>query len=249
MPRYFIKIAYRGTDYHGWQKQENANSVQAELESALTVLLSQTIETTGCGRTDTGVHAKEFYAHFDYENEIGDEKFVIYKLNKILPIDIAAHSIFKVRNAASARFDATSRTYQYFITRTKNPFELDTAYYLYGHLDIEKMNRAAQILFQYEDFTSFSKSNTQVFTNNCKIMKASWTQLNNTLIFEITANRFLRNMVRAIVGTLLQIGKGEIGEDDFIKIIESKNRSNAGFSVPACGLFLTHVEYGDGIFV
>ena len=248
MQRYFIKIAYRGTDYHGWQKQENAHSVQAELDTALTTLFSEPIDSLGCGRTDAGVHAKEFYAHFDYENELVDEKFVLYKLNRILPIDIAAQSIFKVRNTAHARFDASSRTYQYFISRNKNPFELDTAYYLYGVLDVGKMNRAAKLLLDYEDFTSFSKSHTQVFTNNCKVYQAEWFQKADTLIFEIKANRFLRNMVRAIVGTLIQVGKGEINEEDFAKIIESKNRSNAGFSVPACGLYLTHVEYPDGIF-
>jgi tRNA pseudouridine38-40 synthase len=248
MPRFFIKLAYKGSNYHGWQRQENAHSIQAELDSALSVLLAATIETVGCGRTDTGVHARIFYAHFDYENELNDEKFVLYKLNRILPKDISVASIFKVRDTANARFDALSRTYHYFISRSKNPFEMDTSYYLYGLLDIGKMNHAAKLLFEYEDFTSFSKSNTQVLTNNCKVYKAEWYQKGDQLIFEIKANRFLRNMVRAIVGTLIQVGKGEITEQDFAKIIESKNRSQAGFSVPAEGLFLTQVEYPDSIF-
>ncbi len=248
MPRYFIKLAYKGTHFHGWQKQENAHSIQEELDAGLSTLLAAPIETIGCGRTDTGVHAREFYAHFDSENELSDEKFLLYKLNKIISKDIAAYSIYKVNEGANARFDALSRTYQYFISRGKNPFEMDTSYYLYGVLDIGKMNSAAKLLFNYEDFTSFSKSNTQVLTNNCKIYKAEWYQKGDQLIFEIKANRFLRNMVRAIVGTLIQVGRGEITEQDFAKIIESKNRSSAGFSVPAEGLFLTQVEYPDGIF-
>jgi tRNA pseudouridine38-40 synthase len=249
MPRYFIKLAYKGTHFHGWQKQENAPTIQQELENALSILLSTPIETIGCGRTDTGVHARQFYAHFEYDAELNDEKFVVYKLNRILPPEICIYSIFKVKDGANARFDALSRTYQYFISRSKNPFEQDTTYYLYGILDIGKMNRASQLLLNYEDFTSFSKSNTQVLNNKCKIYKAEWYQKADQFIFEIKANRFLRNMVRAIVGTLIQVGKGEITEQEFTQIIDAKNRSEAGFSVPAEGLFLTHIEYPDSIFL
>ncbi len=248
MHRYFIKLAYKGTAYHGWQKQDNAHSIQQELENALEALLGKSTETLGCGRTDAGVHAREFYAHFDAETRIADEKFIVYKLNKILPKDISVSSVFEVKDSANARFDAVSRTYQYYISRKKNPFEIETAYYLYGVLDIGKMNRAAKLLFNHIDFTSFSKSNTQVFTNNCTILKAEWYQKDALLIFEIKANRFLRNMVRAIVGTLLQVGKGELSEEEFEKIILSKNRQLAGFSVPAEGLFLTQVDYPDHIF-
>ncbi len=248
MPRYFLKLAYKGTHYHGWQKQENAHSVQQELESGLSTLLLTAIDTVGCGRTDTGVHAREFFAHFDSERELQDESFLLYKLNKILPNDLAVYSFYKVKEGANARFDALARTYQYYISRSKNPFEMDTAYYLYGILDIGKMNNAAKILFDYEDFTSFSKSNTQVLTNNCKIYKAEWFQKSDQLIFEIKANRFLRNMVRAIVGTLIQVGRGELSESEFAKVIEAKNRSLAGFSVPAEGLYLTQVDYPDTIF-
>ncbi len=249
MPRYFLKLAFKGTAYHGWQKQENAHSVQEELNSGLCMMLGGTVETLGCGRTDAGVHAREFYAHFDAENEISDAKFFIYKLNKILPPDIAAAAVFKVSPLANARFDAISRTYHYQIVRRKNPFELDSAYYLYGALDIGKMNSASKLLFNFEDFTSFSKSNTQVFTNHCKVFKAEWYQKGDLFIFEIKANRFLRNMVRAIVGTLLQVGRGELSENEFSGIIAAKNRSLAGFSVPAEGLFLTQVEYPDAVFL
>ena len=249
MHRYFLKLAYKGTHYHGWQRQENAHSVQEELENGLKTLLEIPCETLGCGRTDTGVHARQFYAHFDVNDQISDEKFFIYKLNKILPNDIVALGLIKVKNGANARFDAISRSYQYQISRRKNPFEQETSYYHYGVLDIGKMNAASKLLFNYQDFTSFSKSHTQVATNNCTIMKAEWFQNSDIYIFEIKANRFLRNMVRAIVGTLMQVGKGQISAEDFCKIIEAKNRSTAGFSVPAEGLYLTHVEYPDTIFI
>jgi tRNA pseudouridine38-40 synthase len=249
MPRYFLKLAYKGSNYHGWQKQDNAHTVQQELESALSALIGTTTETVGCGRTDTGVHAREFYTHFDSENALTDKNFFIYKLNKILPPDISAASLFTVHPNANARFDALSRSYHYQIARRKNPFELDFSYYLYGVLDIGKMNSAAKLLFDHEDFSSFSKSNTQVVTNNCKIYKAEWYQKDDLLLFEIKANRFLRNMVRAIVGTLIQVGRGEITEAEFSDIIASKNRSRAGFSVPAEGLFLTQVDYPDTVFI
>jgi tRNA pseudouridine38-40 synthase len=243
MQRYFIRISYKGTRYHGWQVQNNANSVQAELEKALSVVFEENIEITGCGRTDTGVHARDYYAHFDSEQDYLDKVDRVFKLNKFLPHDIAVKQIIKVKQSSHARFDATYRTYRYYIAKTKDPFLIDTAYYFYGSLDVEKMNEAAQILFNFIDFSCFSKSNTQVKTNNCKILLAHWEETDQLLVFTIKADRFLRNMVRAIVGTLIDVGKKRISLEDFIKIIEGKNRSSAGYSVPANGLFLEEVGY------
>ncbi|GIV44757.1 MAG: tRNA pseudouridine synthase A [Bacteroidia bacterium] len=247
MQRYFIQLAYKGTNYHGWQIQDNAPTIQEELNNALSTLLHQNIETIGCGRTDTGVHASEYYAHFD-SIEINDLEQLIYKLNKFLSKDIAVYKIFKVKNDANARFDAIERTYNYYITKRKDPFLIDSAYYYYGNLDIIEMNKAAAFLLTYNDFEAFSKSNTQVNNYICKIIYAKWTENNDILNFEITANRFLRNMVRAIVGTLLEVGKGNMNLEDFKKVIESKNRSNAGFSVPAHALFLSKIKYPQSIF-
>jgi tRNA pseudouridine38-40 synthase len=247
MQRYFIQLAYKGTNYHGWQIQDNAPTVQAELNKTLSILLNQTIETIGCGRTDTGVHASDYYAHFD-SIEIKDIEQLIYKLNKFLSKDIAVYQIFKVNNDANARFDAIERTYNYYITKRKDPFLTDSAYYYYGNLDINEMNKAAEILLSYKDFEAFSKSNTQVNNYICHIKYAKWTEKNDVLNFEITANRFLRNMVRAIVGTLLEVGKGTMNLEEFKQVIESKNRSNAGFSVPAHALFLSNIKYPQSIF-
>jgi tRNA pseudouridine38-40 synthase len=247
MQRYFIQLAYKGTNFHGWQIQENAPTIQAEINKALSILLNQSIETIGCGRTDTGVHATEYFAHFD-SLEIKDISNLIFKLNKFLSQDIAVYNIWKVNNNANARFDAIERTYNYFITKHKDPFLTESAYYYYGYLDINKMNKACEILLTYHDFEAFSKSNSQVNNFICQISYAKWTEKNNLLIFEITANRFLRNMVRAIVGTMLEIGKGNMNLEEFKQVIESKNRSNAGFSVPAHGLFLSKVKYPNSIF-
>jgi tRNA pseudouridine38-40 synthase len=247
MQRYFIQLAYKGTNFHGWQIQENAPTIQAEINKALSILLNQSIETIGCGRTDTGVHASEFFAHFD-SLEIKDISNLIYKLNKFLSKDIAVYNIWKVKNNANARYDAIERTYNYYITKQKDPFLTDRAYYYYGSLDVHKMNKACEILLTYNDFEVFSKSNSQVKNFICNIYHAKWTEKNKLLNFEITANRFLRNMVRAIVGTMLEIGKGNINLEEFKKIIESKNRSNAGFSVPPHGLFLSKVKYPKSIF-
>lgn len=250
MQRYFIQLSYKGTAYHGWQYQENTpDTVQQVLDEKLTMVLNETIETTGCGRTDTGVHAKDFYAHFDSEKtdlHLNKEKW-IYKFNSVLPDDIVVYNIFCVSNEANCRFDALSRTYQYVISSQKDPFLTDSVFYSHTKYDIEKMNNAAKILFNYSDFSCFSKSNTQTHTNNCKIMQAEWKEENNLLIFTITADRFLRNMVRAIVGTLLEIGVGKITNGDLIKIIESKDRSNAGVSVPASGLYLKKIVYPDQV--
>lgn len=248
MQRYFIQLSYKGTAYHGWQYQENTpDTVQQVLDEKLSMVLNETIETTGCGRTDTGVHAKDFYAHFDSEKEdlhLDKEKW-IYKFNSVLPDDIVVHEIFPVRNEANSRFDAVSRTYQYIVIAQKDPFLTDGAFYSRAHYDIKKMNNAASLLFNYTDFSCFSKSNTQTHTNNCKIMHAEWKKEDGLLIFTITADRFLRNMVRAIVGTMLEVGTGKISNEDLKKIIESKDRSNAGVSVPACGLYLTKIVYPE----
>jgi tRNA pseudouridine38-40 synthase len=248
--RYFIKLAFNGKNYHGWQMQDNALTIQSVINDALSKLLSEEINLTGCGRTDTGVHAKEFYAHFDTcKNFTNDEKKrLILKLNNFLPYDISIYEIINVKNNAHARFDAISRTYQYFITRQKDPFDNNFSYYVYGDINIDLMNEGAKILYEYEDFTSFSKLHSDVKTNNCKILNAKWVEKEDKLIFTITADRFLRNMVRAIVGTLLDVGKKKITLEEFRKIIESKNRSDAGYSVPAKGLFLTKIEYPYDIF-
>jgi len=240
MPRYFVRLAFRGTRYSGWQLQENAISVQEKLNDALTVLCGNPILTTGCGRTDTGVHAREFYAHFD-SDDIGP-KF-LHQLNAILPDDIAVYNIVPVHPHAHARFDAQSRTYMYFITMIKDPFLKDLA--MFGHFnpDLKLLNEASSSLLNYSDFSAFSKSNTQVKTNICTISQAEWTQTGNTLIFTITADRFLRGMVRAIVGTLIGVGTGKLSLDQFKEIILKGDRKEAGMSVPACGLFLTSVTY------
>jgi len=241
--RYFLKLSFNGRNYHGWQVQLNAHSVQAEVDKALSVFLKESISTVGCGRTDTGVHAKVFYAHFDVSTEIIKPDFV-HHINCMLPHDIAVQEIKKVKDDAHARFDAVSRTYEYFLYSEKNPFLRDSAYFFPYVLDLDKMNHASNILKEYSDFSSFSKSRTQVKTNICKIMEANWRKENNQTVFRITADRFLRNMVRAIVGTMTEIGENKIDEKQFREIIEGKSRSEAGFSVPAHGLYLVEVKYG-----
>ena len=242
--RYFIQIAYDGSLYHGWQIQPNAITVQELLDKALSTVFRQAVETLGCGRTDTGVHAKDFYAHFDLEN-LEENKVLnsISGINALLPYQIAAKQIIPVHHDAHARFDATSRAYQYFIHFEKDPFKLNRSWLIKDQLDILAMNEAAALLFDYTDFSCFSKSNTQTFTNNCKIVQAFFAEIDGGLVFTIQADRFLRNMVRAIMGTLVRIGKNEIKLADFKAIIESKNRSNAEQSVPACGLYLVKIEY------
>jgi tRNA pseudouridine38-40 synthase len=247
--RYFLKLCYDGTLYNGWQIQKNTpNTVQEIITNALRLLLNQEIELVGCGRTDTGVHASEYFAHFACTNFITNEKALVTKLNKLLPPQIAILNIMQVNNKAHARFDAISRSYNYFIHQHKNPFLINKSYYVYGNIDVDLMNKAAAMLFDYTDFSAFSKSNTQTKTNLCKITKAIWQQTESGLVFVIEADRFLRNMVRAIVGTTLMIGTNKMQLDEMKKIIESKNRSNAGFSVPACGLFLTNVNYPESIY-
>jgi tRNA pseudouridine38-40 synthase len=245
MARYFLQISYDGSDFHGWQIQRNANTVQAALNDALAVYFRQKIETTGAGRTDTGVHASCFVVHFDCpDNNLEQNQSAhLYKLNSILPRSIAIQKIKKVHDNANARFDALSRTYCYYMHRSKNPFNILYSTLLTGNIDVGLMNEAAKKLFDYTDFTSFSKLHTDAKTNNCIVTEATWREENGKLIFTITANRFLRNMVRAIVGTLLDVGKKRIGIDDFCRIIEQKNRCCSGKSVAAKGLFLVDVKY------
>jgi len=217
----------------------------------LSSALSERIETTGCGRTDTGVHAKEYFCHFDSsKNDLhSDPRTWLYKFNTMLPKDISIQEIIAMTSEAHARFSATERSYEYLISTKKDPFMVNRSYLLYGDLDLVSMNKACEILKEYSDFSSFSKSNTQVKTNECEIVSAVWTRDNDLLRFRISANRFLRNMVRAITGAMIEIGKGKISVDEFRKIIEGKNRSDAGMSVPACGLYLTEVKYPVNILV
>jgi tRNA pseudouridine38-40 synthase len=240
--RYFIKLAYNGTNYHGWQVQPNASSVQETLNKALSVILNEEINIMGAGRTDTGVHAKEMFAHFDYTPTLEIDS-VLHKLNSYLPKDIVIYDIIPVHEYAHARFDAKKRTYNYYITSVKDVFSQEESWYYHQNLDVVLMNQAAKILLNHTDFQCFSKVNTDVNTFNCIISEAYWTQVNNQLIFTISADRFLRNMVRAIVGTLVNVGLHKITLSDFNSIIENKNRNEAGFSVPAQGLFLTKIEY------
>lgn len=244
--RYFIELSYNGTGYHGWQNQPNAISVQEVVEGALSMLLKETVSVTGAGRTDTGVHAKQMFAHFDSAIVFAEDDLV-FKLNSFLPNDIAIHAIFKVKADAHARFNAMSRTYLYRMTLRKNVFNVDNAYYVKPKLDVEKMKEASKLLLEYKDFQCFSKVNTDVKTYYCDIMKAEWFFENDELHFVIKADRFLRNMVRAIVGTMVQIGLGKLQVDDLHAIIASKNRSEAGFSVPGHALYLTHIEYPNTI--
>ncbi|MFZ7116021.1 MAG: tRNA pseudouridine(38-40) synthase TruA [Bacteroidota bacterium] len=241
--RYFIRLSFEGTKFHGWQVQQNANSVQGELNKALEILFRKPVETTGCGRTDTGVHARIFYAHFESE-KIDDISDLVHKLNAILPMEIAVRSISRVEMDHHARFSATSRTYEYHIINYKDPFMINRAWFNLNIPEITELNKYLFVLKEYTDFTSFSKSNTQTFTNNCKIMHAEWSMdSNGKKIFTIQADRFLRNMVRAIVGTLIMCAEKNLSEDQFRKILESKSRSEAGVSVPAHGLYLTNIEY------
>ena len=240
--RYFIKLAYKGTQYHGWQLQPNAVSVQETLNKALSVILNSEINIMGAGRTDTGVHAKEMYEHFDFDLPF-DRTNLVYKLNSFLAKDIVIFDIFAVDDAAHTRFDALNRTYEYHIHTFKNPFLAEQSWYFHQKLDIDLMNQASQLLFSHRNFQCFSKVNTDVNTFDCTIFEAHWKQENDALIFTISANRFLRNMVRAIVGTLVNVGLRKISVTDFNTIIENKNRDKAGFSVPAHGLYLTKIDY------
>lgn len=244
--RYFVQFSYNGKAYHGWQGQPNAITVQQVLQESLSTLIKKEVALVGAGRTDAGVHAKQMFAHFDVESSF-DEEDVVYRMNAFLPDDIAVQKLFSVPDGAHARFDALERTYEYLVVQQKNPFYTDSAHYVKMPLAIEKMNEAAALLLQYEDFECFSKSNTDVRTFLCDIKKAQWTKNEEVLVFTIRANRFLRNMVRAIVGTLLDVGLGKRTLQDVKAVINSKDRSKAGASVPAKGLYLTKINYPNTI--
>lgn len=240
--RYFIELSYHGKKYHGWQSQPDANSVQEEINKAVSIVLQEKIVVMGAGRTDTGVHASQMFAHFDTDKELNDN--YVFKLNSVLPEDIVIYKINKVADEMHARFDALSRSYEYKIWLGRNPFKLDVTWQFYHKkLDIIAMNEAAKVLLEFENFQAFSKVKTEVRTFNCDVTEAKWIQNGNELTFHISANRFLRNMVRAIVGTLVDVGKHKITKEEFRNIIISRDRSNAGLSVPAKGLFLTKITY------
>jgi tRNA pseudouridine38-40 synthase len=243
-------LTFKGTNYHGWQIQPNGISVQSILNRVLSLKLFETIEVVGAGRTDSGVHAKLFIAHFDTEKDnLGGNEQFLHDINSFLPIDITIKKIFQVNPLAHSRFSAISRTYEYYINNIKNSFSHDFSYYYHGYLDIYKMNEASKLLLNFNDFTSFCKLKSNSKTNCCKIFNAFWKEENDFIVFTIEANRFLRNMVRAIVGTLIQVGNGKLEIEKFIEIIEKKNRCSAGMSVPAHGLFLTGIKYPEELYI
>ncbi|MDC6352415.1 tRNA pseudouridine(38-40) synthase TruA [Zeaxanthinibacter sp. PT1] len=246
--RYFIHFSYDGTAYHGWQMQPNAQTVQEVLQGAMITLMRKEISLTAAGRTDAGVHARQMFAHFDTD-KLDDIDHLVYRLNALLPADIGVKDLFPVPEEAHARFSAVERSYEYWISYHKDPFLRDYALWVKQELDITSMNKAAELLLQHSDFESFSRSNSDVKTFICEVRKANWVQDRDKLIFQITADRFLRNMVRAVVGTLLQVGLGKISIQDVNAIIKSKDRGEAGASVAAKGLYLTRVEYPEALMV
>jgi len=249
--RYFLHLSFDGTAYHGWQVQPNAVTVQQILNEKLTLLLGVDTMLTGSGRTDTGVHARHYTAHFDASRHLSVSQAhdLTYKLNCILPPDIAILGIQQVKNDAHARFSALSRSYEYIICTAKNPFMINRAWRQERPLNIEAMQTASKILLEYDDFECFSRSNTQVNNYLCKLTEANWRQEENLLIFHISANRFLRNMVRAIVGTIAEVGLGKIAPDAIRTIIQSRSRSKAGYSVPGCGLYFLGAVYPPDVYV
>ena len=248
--RYFIKLAYNGSAYGGWQIQPNAVTVQQWINDGLTAIAGIKVSVTGCGRTDAGVHASEFYAHFDHERAFTQAELVqlTFRLNRFLPHDIVVFQISPVLAGAHARFTASWRQYEYLIIRQKDPFNFQHAYFVHETLNLEIMNRCSSLLLGKHDFQCFSKVNTQVNNYFCDIQIAEWTVQDHFLKFTIRADRFLRNMVRAIVGTLLDVGRGKMSVEEFQQIIDSHSRSRAGYSVPAKGLTLTNVGYPEEIF-
>lgn len=251
MNRYFIFLNYDGTAYHGWQRQENSFTVQQVVESAFSTILRENIEITGAGRTDTGVHAKYYAAHFDLSRSLTGKEIsdYIYHLNSMLPEDIAISTIKAVKADAHARFSAISRTYRYYISLKKAPFFEKYSWVISGEHDIDLMNQACATLMEYNDFSSFAKLHSNTKTNFCTITHAGWENLKDRLVFTITADRFLRNMVRAIVGTMIDIGRHKLSIEELRNVILSKDRSEAGYSVPAKGLFLENIEYPSDIFL
>lgn len=244
--RYFLEVSYKGTNYSGFQSQKNANTIQAEIEKGLDIILKKKIELIGSSRTDAGVHAFQNYFHFDLETELTPK--ILYNLNAILPPDIAAKGVFKVKDDDHCRFDAVSREYKYCIYKTKEPFLLDRAFYFPYTLDVDTMARAADMIKGYTDFTSFSKRNTQVKTFECKIIESKWMIENDCLVYNVKANRFLRGMVRALTATMLKLGRGKVDLNAFRRIIESKDCTLANFAVPPHGLFLVRVSYPEEFF-
>lgn len=249
MTRYFLRLSFDGTRYHGWQRQPNAITVQQTLEDAISMMLRSEIKLTGAGRTDSGVHADEYFAHFDFGGPLllSDQEKLVFRLNSYLSADISIDRIFPVFPGIHARFSAFSRTYKYYIARHKNPFRIPYTWFYHGGLDIARMNEGAKMVMEALDFTSFSKADTDAKTNLCHVTYAFWQEEAGELVFTITANRFLRNMVRAIVGTLLDLGKDRMDMGELNRIITSKSRSDAGESVPAKGLHLVRVEYPGNI--
>ncbi len=246
MKRYFMQLAYKGTNFSGWQRQKNNKSVQGTLEKALSTALRENITVSGAGRTDAGVHAKFYVAHFDAQNDFRPD-VLVKRVNGLTPADINIYKIFEPPVKAHARFDALSRTYKYFVHTSRNPFIEDYSYYIYWEPDLDKMQKATDILFEFTDFKAFSKSHSGVKHYLCNIYDARWERFGDKLVFTIKANRFLRNMVRAIVGTLLDIGRGRLEVEDFRRIIQARDRRAATFSAPAQGLFLVDIEYPDNI--
>ena len=249
LTRYFIYISFKGTSYHGWQVQPNSLTIQKIMDRALTLILGENISTIGAGRTDAGVHARIFCAHFDSaRSSLDADKNLIFRLNRFLPHDIAVTSVRRVRPDSNARFSAISRTYKYYISLEKDPFSFDSSWYLYGEPDVESMNRASELLRGYSDFTSFAKLHSDNKTGTCRIFSARWEADGNFLVFTIKADRFLRNMVRAIVGTMIELGRRRISIEEFERIVASRDRAAAGTSAPARGLFLCDIEYPAEIF-
>lgn len=246
MSRYFIEVSYRGTAYAGFQVQHNANTVQAEVEKALEVLFREKFTLTGSSRTDTGVHALQNYFHFDFSGEIGQEK--IYNINSLLPGDIALKSVRKMREGAHCRFDAQWRQYAYTIYARKDPFIAERAYYFPYTLDFAAMESVAKVIMEYKDFKAFSKRNSQVKTYTCRIMESGWVDEGEVKVYRVRANRFLRGMVRGLVGTMLQVGRGAMDEKKFREIIEGGKQDEVDFAVPGRGLCLERVELGEGYF-
>lgn len=245
MPRYFIEVAYRGDRYSGFQEQKNANTIQGEVTRALETFYKKKLSLTGSSRTDAGVHALQNYFHFDVEEPIAKPDWNVYNLNSLLPDDIALKKLFLVKDEAHCRFDALSREYKYVVYNTKDPFLRNVAFYFPYPLDIDKMNEAAKMLFEFEDFTSFSKRNTQVKNFFCKIMESGWEVEDGCVVYHVKSNRFLRGMVKGLVGTMLRVGRGIISPEDFREIILAKDCAKADFSVASHGLFLVRVDYGE----
>ncbi len=246
MARYFIRLSYRGAPFHGWQIQPNATSVQEEIEKALSTVLRTDISIVGAGRTDTGVNARILYAHFDYHSPLPDKGRLLVSLNRLVGRDIAIHDIFMVADDAHARFDATERTYKYFVAFDKTPFLYHLSWFCPNKLNIELMNKAAALLVDTEDFTSFAKLHSDAKTNICHVTHAQWTMENDSVaVFTITADRFLRNMVRAVVGTLVEVGRGKMTLEEFRNVIDRKDRCAAGQSMPGEALFLWDVRYAN----